>query len=193
MLPKKNIGAITVMSAFLGLAASRLFTALLYYSYREPGSNTEKMMSLFNGIGVIELLLLIALAVGFGLIFLYSDDLYSTGLLSASALLAVLTVSAKFAVVNTAAPVIAGVSLAMNLCLLGIFALYALYFYRKDLKKMAIIAGSAGLWLAVLSIVIRSFAANASSGVSFVIYALVSLISAVCYGIAYFSQRQSFE
>ena len=192
MLPKKNIGAITVMTAFLGLAATRLCTALIYYSYRDD-PDIERISSLFGAVGIFELLLLIALAVGFGMMFIYSDDLYTTGLLGASVMLAVLSISSKFSIVNSEPTVMTGVSLAMNLCLLLLFGLYALYFYRKDLKAMAVTAGAAGLWIAVCSIIIRSAVSSSASGNSFGIYAVISLMSALCYGIAYYSQRQSFE
>lgn len=191
MLPKKNIGAITVMTSFLGLAASRLVTALMYYSCSKADSDAEKLTSMFGILSAVEFLLLIALAVGFALIFLYSEDGYSTGLLGASSMLVVLMLSAKFDIVKSEPTVFSGVAIAVNLCLLAIFGIYALYFYRRDMKSLSVAAGCAGVWFALLSFI--SGAAASASGNSYLIYAVLALVSAVCYGIAYFSQRQSFE
>lgn len=194
MLPKKNIGAITVMSAFLGLAASRLFTALLYSSCRRPDADIANITGLLGVVGIIEMLLIIALAVGFGLIFMYSEDNYSTALLGTSALLAILCVSSKIPLVSSAQSVISAVSIAMNLCLLALFGIYALYYYKRDMKTMAAVTAAAGIWVSVLSVLIRPIAtASASQSRIFGVFALISLISAVCYSIAYYSQRQSFE
>ena len=41
MLPKKNIGAITVMTAFLGLTLTHVLTAVVYYSYSRSGGTGE--------------------------------------------------------------------------------------------------------------------------------------------------------
>ena len=194
MLPKKNIGAITVMSAFLGLAASRLFTALLYSSCRRPDADIANITGLLGVVGIIEMLLIIALAVGFGLIFMHSEDNYSTALLGTSALLAILCVSSKIPLVSSAQSVISAVSIAMNLCLLALFGIYALYYYKRDMKTMAAVTAAAGIWVSVLSVLIRPIAtASASQSRIFGVFALISLISAVCYSIAYYSQRQSFE
>jgi len=194
MLPKKNIGAITVMSAFLGLAASRLCTALLYSSGREPDADIAGITEILGVVGIAEMLLIIALAVGFGLIFMYSEDNYSTSLLGTSALLAVLCVSSKMPVVTSSQPVISAVGVAMNLCLLAIFGIYALYYYKRDMKTMAAVTAAAGVWVSVLSVLIRPIAtASASQSRIFGVFALISLISAICYGIAFYSQRQSFE
>lgn len=191
MLPKKNIGAITVMTAFLGLSVSRICTAFIYSALGKSGIDQEKMLSLFNVLNVFEFLLLIAIAAGFALIFLYSEDMYSTGLLGASAMLVVLMLSSKISVVKSEPTVFSGVVIGINLCLLGIFAIYALYFYRREMKMMAVAAGAAGLWFALVSFINK--AAATSEGNTYSIYVIASLISAVCYGIAYFSQRQSFE
>ncbi len=194
MLPKKNIGAITVMSAFLGLAASRLCTALLYRSGCRADADLAHITDLLGIVGIVEMLLIIALAVGFGLIFLYSEDNYSTALLGSSALLAVLCVSSKIPFVSSAAPVISAIGIAMNICLLAIFGIYAMYYYKRDMKTLAAVTAAAGLWVAVLSVLIRPFAAASESQARiFGVFALISFISAVCYGIAFYSQRQSFE
>ena len=194
MLPKKNIGAVTVMSAFLGLAAARLCTALLYYSCRNGSGYTEHIASCFTAVGIAEFIMILALTVGYALLFIYSEDDRSTLFLGASVLLSVLTLSAKFSVVSENSHVLTAVSLAMNICILALFGIYAIYYYRRANRPMAVLACASGLWIAIVSVVLRAVVSAVSSSQDvFGLYAVISVISALCYGAAYYSQRQSFE
>ena len=197
MLPKKNIGAITIMTAFLGLTLTHIITAFIYFSYSKAEEVMEAVQSashIVNAVGILELLLILGLAAGAALLFVNSDDYHSMGLLGASALLSVMTLSLKFSLVKDNQSVLNVIVFLMNLSVLAIFAIYAIFYSRRQMKQMSLIVWIAGIWVSFLSVGCRAAAARFSdSGLYFILLAVIAVISAVCYFIAYYSQRQSFE
>ncbi|MBR1822750.1 MAG: hypothetical protein IJ779_00805 [Ruminococcus sp.] len=194
MLPKKNIGAITIMSAFLGLTLTHICTAFVYYSYSRSGGASDNISTVVGAVGIIELLLILALTVGAALLFVYSDDGHSMGILGTSALLSIMSLAVRSADVRNSDTVFTAVTIAMNLAILGVFAVYALFYYKREMKNMAVIAAVSGLWVSFLSVGCRAAASRLSGQQAyFTVLAVIALISAVCYFAAFFSQRQSFE
>ena len=85
-------------------------------------------------------------------------------------------------------------SIRLQELILGIFAVYALFYRKREMKTMAVTAAAAGLWVSFLSVGCRMAASKlASPKVYFAVLAVIALVSAVCYFAAFFSQRQSFE
>lgn len=194
MLPKKNIGAITIMTAFLGLTLTHVLTAVVYYSYSRSGG-TGEASSAVGAIGMIELLLILVLTVGAAFLFVYSeDDKHSMGILGTSAMLSILSLAVRSSDVQESGIFYTAVIFLMNLSILGIFAVYALFYRKREMKTMAVTAAAAGLWVSFLSVGCRMAASKlASPKVYFAVLAVIALVSAVCYFAAFFSQRQSFE
>ena len=194
MLPKKNIGAITVMTAFLGMGLTHICTALIYYSYSKAETVNIEVPPAAKAVQVLEFLFILALAVGSGMFFVYGDNSHSMALTGTAALLAVSSAAARMGIVAENSNVYSAVVMVMNLSLLGIFAVYALFFYKREMKGMALAAGISGLWVSILSVVCRVFTTKlAPSGTYFLMLAVFALISAACYFVAYYSQRQSIE
>ena len=194
MPPKKNMGAIGVMCSFLGLAATHLCTAFAYFSCFRNGEYSPSTEKMFAVIGIVEMLLYFALAVSFGFIFVYSEDIYSTTGIVFSALTAILALSARFSSVQANEKLFSILTFVINLCILGIFANYLLKLRKMQMTRLAAAAIAAGLWVSFVSIGFRTAAVKfASVKAAFVVSGLIAVVSAFCYGIAYFSQRQSFE
>ena len=194
MLPKKNIGAITIMSSFLGLTLSHIITAFIYFSYSNANGAVQKITRLASAVGVFEILFILALVVGAAMVFVYSDDFHSMGILGASAVLSIMSIAVHFPVVKENPTLLNAVALIMNISVLAIFALYAIFYSRREMKQMSMTIWIAGLWVSFLSIGCRAAAQKFTENkLYFMILAVVALISAVCYFIAYYSQRQSFE
>ena len=194
MPPKKNMGAIGVMSAFLGLAATHICTASAYFLCYRSGAYSLGAEKMLGVIGVLEMLLYFVLAASYGLIFVYSEDIYATAGIVFSALTAILALSARFSAVQNNEKLFSILSFVINLSILGIFANYLLKLRKMQMTRLASAALIAGLWISFVSIGCRTAAVKFTSvKVSFAVSGLIALVSAFGYGIAYYSQRQSFE
>ncbi|MCQ2459316.1 MAG: hypothetical protein MJ081_02975 [Ruminococcus sp.] len=194
MFPKKNLGAVGVMSAFLGLTATHIITFIIYILCFRNGGYTDGFETAVTLVGIAEMLLYFALTGFFGLLFVYSDDGYSAASLIFSALISILALSARFSIVSSNTEIFRMLSFIINLSILGLFAVYAVKLKKHGMKQLSVTALCSGAWLSFIYIGFKSLAENnLSEQRVFILYGLTALISAFCYGVGYYSQRQTFE